>query len=250
MGKSTAMSHLILKKHSQFDLIIAFVGNKYCQPCLGVMMEKQFDDRFFFETWNVNLINRLLKQQTELLEKNEPRNVLIVMDDCVLNNEASEQLAHLAMRGRHFKISLMTASVSYTAINKRVRRSLDYLFVFSCPMMGDMKVLSFEYTQNMNTALFGLKNLQEHTCMVFETCKKQQQLLNWKAKYITAEQIRNAPSLAHAESEILEGKVPSSPQKKNESQNNNTLVESSLDVCDKNTISSPQHESETEQEDL
>jgi len=102
----------------------------------------------------------------------------------------------------------------------------------------------------MNTALFGLKNLQEHTCMVFETCKKQQQLLNWKAKFITAEQIRNAPSLAHAESEILEGKVPLSSQKKNESQNNNTLVESSLDVCDKNIISSPQHESETEQEDL
>ena len=245
MGKSTAMSHLILKKHSQFDLIIAFVGNKYCQPCLGVMMEKQFDDRFFFETWNVNLINRLLAQQTKLLEQNQPRNVLIVMDDCVLNNEASEQLAHLAMRGRHFKISLMTASVSYTAINKRVRRSLDYLFVFSCPMMGDMKVLSFEYTQNMNTALFGLKNLEEHTCMVFETCKKQQKLLNWKAKHITPEQIRSKPSLACAESEILEGKSLSNPPKNNDHLKSNKSLESSSNICEKNTTSDLAVESET-----
>ena len=202
-GKSVSMTQLVLQTSEQFDLIISFCGNKFCQPALTAIMEKGFDDRFFFESWNANLIERLLNQQTRLLEEGNPRKVLIVMDDCVLTARDSEQLAHLAMRGRHFGLSLMTASVSYTAINKRVRRSLDYLFVFSCPMMGDMKVLSFEYTQSMNTAVFGLKNLEDHQCMVMETCKKQQILYTWKSVLITPEMIQSEPSLESARQRIL-----------------------------------------------
>ena len=129
-GKSTAMSHLILQSHSQFDLVIAFTGNRHCQPALCAMMEKhgKWDDRFFYDSWNCPLVETLLKQQTALLDEGVNRHVLIVMDDCVLDARAEQQIAHMAMRGRHFNISLLSASVSYTAINKRVRRSLDYLW--------------------------------------------------------------------------------------------------------------------------
>ena len=173
MGKSCAMSHLILQTYEQYDLIISFCGNKHCQPALTEMINSGFDDRFFFDNYQTKLIDRLLTQQSRLLDNGCPRNILVVMDDCVLNAEATESLSHLAMRGRHFRISLMCASVSYTAISKRVRRSLDYLFLFSSPMNSDMKLLSYEYTNNMNTAVWGLKNLEEHQCMVFETCQNE-----------------------------------------------------------------------------
>ena len=141
MGKSCAMTRLVLEKHSQFDLLICFTGNRHCCPALYEMMEKQWDSRFFFETWNTTLISRLLEQQIRLMNEGNAREILIIMDDCVLNAEAEQQLAHMCMRGRHFKISIAMCSVSYTAINKRCRRSLDQLFVFSLPMKGDAKVL-------------------------------------------------------------------------------------------------------------
>ena len=244
MGKSCAMSHLILQTHEQFDLIISFCGNRHCQPALTAMIEKQFDDRFFFDTYEVSVINKLLDQQSRLLDEGCPRNILVVMDDCVLNSEATESLSHLAMRGRHFRISLMCASVSYTAISKRVRRSLDYLFLFNSPMNSDMKLLSYEYTNNMQTAMWGLKNLDDHECMIFTTCQKQQILYNWKATLVEAEHIRRLPSLSVAKSEILGHQVWKRPQKTDSlpNQNKSPEIKSSDDAPNKSSPESPESE--------
>ena len=81
MGKSCAMTRLILEKHSVYDLVIAFTGNKHCCPALFEMMEKKWDSRFFFETWNTTLITRLLEQQIRLMNEGNAREILIVMDD-------------------------------------------------------------------------------------------------------------------------------------------------------------------------
>ena len=210
------------------------------------MINSGFDDRFFFDNYQTKLIDRLLTQQSRLLDNGCPRNILVVMDDCVLNAEATESLSHLAMRGRHFRISLMCASVSYTAISKRVRRSLDYLFLFSSPMNSDMKLLSYEYTNNMNTAVWGLKNLEEHQCMVFETCQKQQVLYNWKACLVEPEMIRKSVSLASAQYEIL-GRGPSARQSKTHSSTNqNKSPETSVVDAEETCKPSDQsHEKET-----
>ena len=88
----------------------------------------------------------------------------------------------MAMRGRHFRISLMMCAVSYTSLPKRMRRSLDVLMVYSCPMRGDMLVLTSEYCQGNNgVARFILNNLEDHQCLVLETLTKKQQLYTWKA---------------------------------------------------------------------
>jgi hypothetical protein len=170
MGKSTATADLLWRHASKFDLVLCFVGSAYCNPVLEALLERFWDPRFFFSDWNEPMIAKLLEQQETLDNK---RSILIIIDDVVLSSKAQDQLCTLAMRGRHFGISLMMACVSYTTLPKRVRRSLDIVLVFSLPMQGDLKVLTWEYTSNTRVAEFALRRLEDHQCLVLETLTKK-----------------------------------------------------------------------------
>ncbi len=181
-GKSTAQQDLINRMSSEFDLVLCFIGSAACNPFLEHLLSTYWDPRFFFSEWDDALIEKLLVQQERLLKTGVRREVLILVDDVILTSNADEQLAHMAMRGRHFRISLMMCAVSYTSLPKRMRRSLDVLMVYSCPMRGDMLVLTQEYCQGNNgVARFILNNLEDHQCLVLETLTKKQQLYTWKA---------------------------------------------------------------------
>ena len=125
----------------------------------------------------------------------QKRSILILVDDVILGSKAQEQLATLAMRGRHFGISLFMCCVSYTTLPKRVRRSLDAVLVFSLPMTGDLKVLTWEYTTNAQIASFALKRLKTHECLVLETLTRSQKLALWKAKFFSPSEARTLQSL-------------------------------------------------------
>ena len=133
--------NLVYRLYDHFDLVIAFVGSAACCPVLEAMMERhpKWDPRFFFDHWNQPLVDLLHEQQQKLLKEGKTRNVLIVMDDVILSSKAEDQLSCLAMRGRHFNISMFMCAVSYTSISKRARRSLDFLLCFSCPMTNNRK---------------------------------------------------------------------------------------------------------------
>ena len=98
-----------------FDLVICFVGSAACSPTLEAMMERhpKWDTRMFFSSWNQPLVDKLLEQQENLKKAGVERQVLILMDDVILTGKATDQLAHMCMRGRHFNISVMMAAVSY-----------------------------------------------------------------------------------------------------------------------------------------
>ena len=193
-GKSTSIAHLVYQMYEVFDLVICFVGSAACSPTLEAMMDRhpKWDTRMFFSSWNQPLIDKLLSQQENLKKAGVNRQVLILMDDVILTGKATDQLAHMCMRGRHFNISVMMAAVSYTSISKRSRRSLDFLLVFSCPMQGDRKVLSWEYAQNSSTADWVMNNLEENQCLVFETSRKVQRLFVWKSQLLVPEDFRSA----------------------------------------------------------
>ena len=163
-------------------------------------MERYWDPRFFFSTWNQHLIDKLLEQQENLKKAGRDRQVCILVDDVILTSSAEEQLAHMALRGRHFNISLCMAAVSYTSLPKRVRRSLDILFCYSCTMQGDRKILMWEYAGNATMAGFMLKNLGEHECLVLETNRRRQDLKIWKAGLLTpADFNQNTSCISHTE---------------------------------------------------
>jgi hypothetical protein len=181
-GKSCSVAHLVELMKEDFDLVICMVGSAACNPVLEHLLKEHWDPRFFFSQWDPVLIQRLLRQQEELMGGGLKREVLIILDDVILTSDADEQLAHMAMRGRHFRISLMMCAVSYTTLPKRARRSLDVLLVFSMPMQGDFKVLTYEYCQgSCSMARFALNNLQDHECLVLETLMKKQTLFIWKS---------------------------------------------------------------------
>lgn len=164
-------------------------------------MENHWDSRFFFDTWDVGLVRRLMKQQESLRAVGIERHVAILVDDVVLTSEAAEQIAHCAMRGRHWLISLFMCGVSWSTLPKRVRRSLDICMVFSCPMASDVKLLCSEYASNAQMAEFMMRQLEPHQCLVLETVTKTQRLFVWTATLWTREMIQKQWSEASAGSE-------------------------------------------------
>ena len=198
MGKSTATADLLWRNCEKFDLVLCFLGSAACNPVLEALLEKYWDPRFFFSEWNPHMIAKLMQQQERLDTK---RSILILVDDVVLSGSAQDQLCALAMRGRHFGISLMMACVSYTTLPKRVRRSLDAVLVFSLPMKGDLKVLTWEYTNNTRVAEFALRRLEDHQCLVLETLTRRQKLAVWKATFFTVSDVRMSESLESVRSQ-------------------------------------------------
>ena len=175
MGKSTLVTHL-LKVSRQFDLVISFVGTSACSPEMRELLETRYDPRFQFAEWNQSLMDKLMTQQEALKAQGIQRQVCILIDDIILSGKDEDALSHLCLRGRHFNISVLACAVSYTTLPKRCRRSLDALFLFSCPMAGDAQILCSEYAQKSRMARYLLQNLPEWTCLVMETLERRQKL--------------------------------------------------------------------------
>ena len=125
MGKSYLCNHFCRELSKHFGLIISFMGSPICNPTLAEFV----DQRFLFNQWQRTLMQKLEEQQLELIEEGKPRNVLILVDDIILDSDDCHSLEHLCMRGRHFKVSLMLLSVSWSNFPKNVRRSCDFVFL-------------------------------------------------------------------------------------------------------------------------
>ena len=190
MGKSTLITHLLERMSRKFDLVVSFIGTSACSPEMKTLMENRWDPRFQFAEWNQPLMDALLKQQEALKLQGRPRQVCVLVDDIVLSGRDEEALSHLCLRGRHFNISVLAAAVSYTTLPKRCRRSLDVLFLFSCPMAGDCQILCTEYAQQSRMARYLLQQIPEWTCLVMETLSRRQRLYHFRVELHTPCQIR------------------------------------------------------------
>ena len=179
------------------------VGSASCNPVLEALLHEHWDDRFFFPEWDNALMAKLLKQQELIQSRGQRREVLLLIDDVIMGSQAEDQLAHMCMRGRHFRVSVCMCAVSYTSLPKRSRRSLDTLLVFSCPMKGDMQILTWEYCQNQQMARFAMNSLKDYQCLVLETLEKKQSLFVWRADLIglEPESQANESSQEHGKSE-------------------------------------------------
>ena len=161
-------------------------------------MESKFDPRFVFGEWNEQLMKKLLAQQEQLKLSGVQRQVCVLVDDIVLSGRDEDSLAHLCLRGRHFNISVLACAVSYTTLPKRSRRSLDVLFLFSCPMAGDCELLTKEYSSRSKMARYCLQNLPDWTSLVLETLEKRQRLYHFRVPY-GSDQSEVSPSSSPSE---------------------------------------------------
>ena len=197
-GKSTLIHHLLKRMSKKFDLVVSFMGTSACSPEMRSLMETEFDPRFVFGEWNEPLMRKLLKQQEDLKLKGVQRQVCVLVDDIVLSGRDEDSLAHLCLRGRHFNISVLACAVSYTTLPKRSRRSLDVLFLFSCPMAGDCELLTKEYSSRSKMARYCLQNLPDWTSLVLETLEKRQRLYHYRV-LLEADQSEVPLSSSHIE---------------------------------------------------
>ena len=179
MGKSFLCNHFCRLISNQYGLIISFMGSPMCNPTLASFV----DPRFLFNQWQRTLMVKLEEQQLELIEEGRPRNVLILVDDIILDSDDQKSLEHLAMRGRHFKVSLMCLSVSWSQFPKNVRRACDFVFLFSLGCKSDRDLLLSEYSQNPSMANFmSSKCYQErHRCLVLSMNQARQEIFFYKA---------------------------------------------------------------------
>ena len=184
---------------NEFDLVIAFIGSAACNPVINQLMVEHWDPRFFFARWDTKLVECLLEQQEAA--GTDKRSILILVDDVVLTGPAEDQLSHMAMRGRHFGISLIMCAVSYTTLPKKARRAMDALLVYSCPMQGDLKILTWEFASHTSMAEHALRNLDDHTALVLETLERRQQLFLWKADLLTVERRSSSPEREKSKTE-------------------------------------------------
>ena len=180
MGKSTLITYLLQRMSNRFDLVISFTGTSACSPEMEQLMNNRWDPRFQFAAWNQPLMDTLLKQQERLKKEGHQRQICVLVDDIILSGRDEDALSHLCLRGRHFNISVLAAAVSYTTLPKRCRRSLDVLFLFSCPMSGDCQILCAEYAQQSRMARYMLTQLPEYTCLVMETLERRQRLYHYR----------------------------------------------------------------------
>jgi len=192
---------------NRFDLVVSFMGTSACSPEMKRLLENNFDPRFVFSAWNEPLMQKLMEQQEQLKLQGTPRQVCVLVDDIVLSGRDEDSLSHLCLRGRHFNISVLACAVSYTTLPKRSRRSLDCLFLFSCPMSGDIDILTKEYCSQSKMARYCLQNLPDWTSLVLETLEKRQRLYHYR---VPLEESQNIMSSACAPSETED--VPETPE--------------------------------------
>ena len=187
------------------------MGTSACSPEMRSLLENQFDPRFVFSEWNGPLMDKLLIQQEQLKLQGINRQVIVLVDDIILSGRDEDALSHLCLRGRHFNISVMACAVSYTTLPKRCRRSLDVLFLYSCPMSGDCAILCQEYAHKASMARYCLQNLPIWTCLVMETLQRRQILYHYKVELHTSAQTQESSASAQDETEVV-SEIPETHQ--------------------------------------
>ena len=184
-GKSTLIGEIAKQFQNEFDLMISFMGSKFCNDSITRLISEKYDSRLNFAFFKEEVLETLWKQQTELIANGQKRNVLLVFDDVFANNPRHvEVLTKLFLRGRHNKISCMWATVSPACIPKNLRRGIDTFFLFSVLTGSDSKMLCEEYCaqNNIRAASFVLRNLEKYQSLVLTTYGMRQQLRVFTAK--------------------------------------------------------------------
>ena len=128
-------------------------------------------------------MERLESQQLDLMEAGRERNVLILVDDITLDHVEKEKLAHLCVRGRHFHVSVMMLSVSYSNFHKSCRRSSDFICLFSMGCQSDRELMMKEFAHKQHQCEFFMNQIvkRDHTAAILNLNEKSQNVYWYRA---------------------------------------------------------------------
>tara|TARA_B100000029_G_scaffold483392_1_gene534522 strand:+ start:940 stop:1596 length:657 start_codon:yes stop_codon:yes gene_type:complete len=159
------------------------MGSAHCNPHLHSFLDEHGFGAFQFNKWDAELMKRLEQQQLDLIEEGRERHVLILVDDITMDYTDREQLAHLCIRGRHFHVSVMMLSVSYSNFHKSCRRSADIICLFSLGCQTDKELMTKEFAHQQHRCEFYMRQIceKEYTCAVLNLNEKKQTVYWYQA---------------------------------------------------------------------
>ena len=137
-GKSVLLKHLVEAEQHKFARIFVVCPT---EP-INRFYRDIVPEENVFESYDERWMNKLIDKMTEINSnkpKNERKNVLLILDDCVSdhNFHQSPTIKKLFLRGRHINISLIITTQYIYLISPSMRNNLDYIF---CGQMNKQSI--------------------------------------------------------------------------------------------------------------
>ena len=142
-GKTTLLKQILYDLRSTFDLTLVFA------PCRSSadMFRRLTCPSLVYDSLRVDVLERVLSIQRELLSMNKRKSICVVCDDCSYDKSfwRSAPIAEIARNGRHSLITLFITSQSVCDIPPDVRGNVDFIYAFKTGILADRKRLHNHY---------------------------------------------------------------------------------------------------------
>lgn len=138
-GKTTLLRQILYDIRNSIDVTIAFAP---CQSSQD-MFRSLIPAELVYAEFRVDVIEKLLSLQRELLAQNKQRNICIVLDDCSYRKDfwRSPAMASLVRNGRHSLVTLLITSQAACDIPPDVRGNVDYIYALKTGILADRRRL-------------------------------------------------------------------------------------------------------------
>ncbi len=197
-GKTTLLKDIFYHLRSRFDLAIGLAGT----PASEDMFREFLPDSLIYPVIDVVVIEKLVEFAKIMVSKRNPRELLIIMDDCLGESVGKEKhiLDHKIFREigynqRHLHITFAISLQYCMEMKIHLRSQIDYCFVFQ-ELNRSIRKRLWEYFfgmfEDMDSFTKTLhKCTQNHECMVLDNIQNTGNVLDNLYYYKASLQIPN-----------------------------------------------------------
>jgi len=174
-GKSTLLKDIFFHLRHRFDMVVALAGT----PGSEEMFREFIPDALIYNKINVRVVEKLAEYARIMVAKRNPRNILLLMDDCLGYTGTNDKkifehnvFREIANNQRHLHITFAVSLQYCMEMKPHLRSQIDYCFVFQDTMISNRKRLwqyffgMFEDLDSFSKTLF--KCTRDYECLVLD----------------------------------------------------------------------------------
>ena len=127
-GKSYLLRYLVKKQSYKFNKIFVICPTDSINSFYNTITDKSCIFNEFNESWANELIDQLMQVNSD--KNTEKKRVLLILDDCMsdINFCKSKAMKTIYSRGRHFFLTIISASQYLKNLSPLCRSNSDYMF--------------------------------------------------------------------------------------------------------------------------
>ena len=147
-GKSYLLRYLVKKQSHKFNKIFVICPTDSINSFYSTITDKSCIFNEFNENWANQLIEQLMQANSD--KNQEKKRVLLILDDCMsdINFCKSKVMKTIYSRGRHFFLTIISASQYLKNLSPLCRSNSDYVFC------GQSNRASIEFCCNLSNKEF------------------------------------------------------------------------------------------------